>query len=443
MVLQLNSDLEAARAREGELQELSHKMSSKIEDLQKQLVALTTVQQPPPPLVSAGSRVAGSLHSDSYALQRSSSSASASCASEVRHLPPPPPPQSEDSARSSSRGGTRRRRASCSETGGAYAPSSTHSDNNSSSNGMAMVSPETKAYIAKAMTSMQTELSDMRHKYAQRLVAMESNLFKAEAAAQEAVSTCERLFQQLVNRTASLLAGRLGAGALTGPLQSGSYPFISTSAPDHSSQPLIPRPMTPSKRASMAAASAGNPQLAVLHAMNDKLSTENAGLLAELAKYATGKHPMLRKMGLTVLGQGDASSTTMGGGTLQSAPASNHLQPTASHAKLRLSSDGRPPTPGAGAASGTASSVTPAPSVSNVCVPNPVKDALAVAAKELLLCGRKELLPLVMIGEGWALDHSQPGRVWLSKHSKADESVSAAETHLQVRATNLALQVSR
>jgi hypothetical protein len=291
-----------------------------------------------------------------------------------------------------------------------------------------MISPDTKAYIAKAMTSMQTELSDMRHKYAQRLVAMESNMSKAEAVAQEAVSTCERLFQQLVARTASLLAGRLGPGALTGPL-----PGI-TAVSD--SQPLIPRPMTPSKRASMAAASAGNPQLAVLHAMNDKLSTENAALLAELARYATGKHPMLRKMGLTVLGQGDSSTSTP-----QQASV-NTLQSVASQAKLRPSSDGRPPTPGAAPVNASLSAPPTLPA-SNSCVPNPVKDALAAAAKELLLCGRKELLPLVMTGEGWALEHSQPGSVWLSKQSKADEAVNMAEAHLQVRATNLALQVGR
>eukprot|EP00967_Tisochrysis_lutea_P036633 scaffold44135_cov21-Tisochrysis_lutea.AAC.2 len=46
---------------------------------------------------------------------------------------------------------------------------------------------------------------------------------------------------------------------------------------------------------------AGQPQLAVLYAMNDRLSKENAVLLAELARFQSGKHPLLRKQGLTTL----------------------------------------------------------------------------------------------------------------------------------------------
>jgi hypothetical protein len=39
----------------------------------------------------------------------------------------------------------------------------------------------------------------------------------------------------------------------------------------------VPKIPTPAARASLAAAAAGQPQLAVLYAMNDKLSKENAG----------------------------------------------------------------------------------------------------------------------------------------------------------------------
>lgn len=35
----------------------------------------------------------------------------------------------------------------------------------------------------------------------------------------------------------------------------------------------------------------------VLHQMNERLAAENASLLAELARFRSGKHPLLHKAG--------------------------------------------------------------------------------------------------------------------------------------------------
>lgn len=270
----------------------------------------------------------------------------------------------------------------------------------------------------------------------------------------------------MVARTAAMLAGRVvGSSSSTSalPPRPASAAGPATAGSPARSSSLIPRPMTPTARAAQAAAAAGNPQLALLYQMNDKLAAENASLLAELARFTCGRHPLLKKAGLTTLtwqedGGSSASGTatptgsTSGGGTavlpvvaqlLRSASfgsAASGAGAGSSTVAGRLSASGATGSsfaggggPGSSASSTTASGASPGA--------NPVfsaaKEALAAATKEVLLCSRKELLPAVMTEEGWGGGSTGAGG---SGHTRADSALTTADMNLMLRSQLVTIQ---
>ncbi|GAX86047.1 hypothetical protein CEUSTIGMA_g13462.t1 [Chlamydomonas eustigma] len=267
--------------------------------------------------------------------------------------------------------------------------------------------------LMKAARRHKTELAACREDYARRLLDLEASLRKGEAASKELTRGVEALFTQLTHRTASLLAGRV---AIFGGLSPAFLPLpvgtCSTSA-------------TPSQLGGTMAPNGSSAN--VLHQMNERLSTENACLLAELAKFHAGKHPLQRKLQQAATGTAGNSAGTTGNTT------SSQLPPTSVAFSTTTASQ-----QGSAASSSSAA----------------VKEALASAVREVLLCSRQELLPALMTAEGWegsgcsdgagGNTEGGSGSYWSSSIShmggKAEAAVSAAESSMRMRAEFLELQ---
>ncbi len=282
----------------------------------------------------------------------------------------------------------------------------------------------------------------MREKYAERLVKMEEVVASCEAAMRDGTQGLERMFQVLVSRTAAVLAGRVGAAAGAGGGKS--------SGPG--------RPGTPGAAArgaaAAAAAAAGGPgggaANAVLLQMNERLAAENAQLLGELSKWSSGRHAMLRKMGATVLGVEPPGP--------QPPPPTNAALVAAALQAVQPSGGGGAGGGGSAAAppartstsgqSVSGASATGSGSGSAAAAPTPhsaAREALGVAAREVLLAGRKELLPAVMTAEGWgegvaAGQVDAAAAVAAVQGGRAEAAVTHAEGVMRLRAQVLALQ---
>lgn len=281
----------------------------------------------------------------------------------------------------------------------------------------------------------------MREKYAERLVKMDEVVASCEAAMRDGTQGLERMFQVLVSRTAAVLAGRVGAATGGGK---GGGPG---------------RPGTPGAAARGVAAAAataaaggagGGASNAVLLQMNERLAAENAQLLGELSKWSSGRHAMLRKMGATVLGVEPAGPPPPPPPTNAAlvAAALQAVQPSGGGAggggaavtpPARTSTSGQSVS-GAAATSGGAGAVAAAPTPQSAA-----REALAVAAREVLLAGRKELLPAVMTAEGWG-EGAAAGQVDAAaavaavQGGRAEAAVTHAEGVMRLRAQVLALQ---
>ena len=253
------------------------------------------------------------------------------------------------------------------------------------------------------------------------------------------VQGVERMFGVLVSRTAGLLANRLGGGSLA--LPSGS------------------RPVTPAAaRAAAAAAAAGGAggaATAVLMQMNERLAAENAQLLAELARWQSGRHGMLRKMGMSVLGAEPPPPPSEKPLTHEQKIA-QALAAVTGGARGGASGQGRQSTSGAsfpgssagsfggGAGDGVGGGVSAAAALGGVAggggsaQQTAAREALAAAAREVLLAGRKELLPAVMTAEGWG-EGAAPGGLDTGAASaalhggKAEAALVTAESVLRLR----------
>eukprot|EP00798_Chlamydomonas_sp_ICE-L_P010117 gene10117-8018_t len=151
----------------------------------------------------------------------------------------------------------------------------------SSSSGAAGASAAVE--MSKMMRRYQTEVAEIREDYARRLIPLEASLSKSEERAKEAIVACERLFDALVRRTAGVLAGRLVDPS--GVLPSPAVASTSSQRPPRPSVSSHGRPPTQSR---------GN-------AVN-----------AEIARWQSGKHPMLRKLGMGVLGADAPAGTSVG-----------------------------------------------------------------------------------------------------------------------------------
>ncbi|GAX81036.1 hypothetical protein CEUSTIGMA_g8471.t1 [Chlamydomonas eustigma] len=286
--------------------------------------------------------------------------------------------------------------------------------------------------LMKATRRHKTELAACREDYARRLLDLEASLRKGEAASRELTRGVEALFTQLTHRTASLLAGRV---ATFGGLSPAFHPLpvgtCSTSA-----TPSQLGNTSSSATASVATvttwlqqAAASNATAPSSSALHRSLSSgrENACLLAELAKFHAGKHPLQRKLQQAATGTAGNSAGTTGNTT------SSQLPPTSVAFSTTTASQ-----QGSAASSSSAA----------------VKEALASAVREVLLCSRQELLPALMTAEGWegsgcsdgagGNTEGGSGSYWSSSTchmgGKAEAAVSAAESSMRMRAEFLELQ---
>jgi hypothetical protein len=166
--------------------------------------------------------------------------------------------------------------------------------------------------------------------------------------------------------------------------------------------------------------------------MNERLSTENASLLAELAKFHAGKHPLQRKL-QTSSAAGSQAVTTGSTTTSQLPQTAGTAIPASISTPAVLSQQDL--------IASNRSSVA-------------VKEALAAAVREVLLCSRQELLPSLMTAEGWegrgndggSGAEGGGGSYWSNSGSshlggKAETAVSAAESSLRMRSDLMELQV--
>lgn len=268
---------------------------------------------------------------------------------------------------------------------------------------------------------------------------------QCEAAMSDGTKGLERMFGVLVSRTANLLAGRVpGAG------QGGS-----------SSSPA--RPPTPGGRGGQQTSAdlvtvtrggggggGGAAGLAVMQ-MNERLAVENAQLLGEVARWQSGRHTLLRKMGLAVAGADPQQQ--------QQQPAPSGPAPQFGYAAYVAAATGAPHSQqppaltrsssmsstsglGAGAAGGqTGQQQQPQQSPQQGGAPgSAVREALAAAVRDVLLAGRRELLPAVMTAEGWGEGLLLAGDGGGGGGSKAEAAIGAAESNVRLRAQVLALQ---
>ncbi|GIL67664.1 hypothetical protein Vafri_21000 [Volvox africanus] len=294
---------------------------------------------------------------------------------------------------------------------------------------------------SRAIRKMQTEVAAIREDYARRLVEMDDVVASCESNMRDGIQGLERMFNVLVSRTAGILAGRLG-------YFKGIMPGAKVSA----------RPGTPvvaagggGRPSTAAAAAAAAASTAVLH-MNERLAAENAQLLAELSRWQSGRHAMLRKLNMVVLGTDPLPPA---------APPLTHQQKIAQALAAVTGQQPSPPSPPQATAPLTPSAprifqyqqnFTGTPPPANTAATaaadtamTAAREALAAATRDALLAGRKELLPAVMTAEGWGGAAVQGG--WDTTATtqqlhggKVESSVAAAESSLRLRTQLLALQ---
>lgn len=225
-------------------------------------------------------------------------------------------------------------------------------------------SPQLSSDVAK----LQRMLIDVKEEYCSRLVHMEGELQRAETSALTYASQLDRMASGLAARTAILLKSRFSAASSYLPSSSASSVNGDTDCP-HSSRMNSSRNLEKSQLTK-----------SILQQMNDKLASENAALLVEVAR----------------------------------------LQANQVKSKLaRGSSDGDPP-------------LTPSS-------PSVAQDALNMTMKEALLSSRNRSLALVLTPEGWEGSSTTNQALFHQTKNPADLAIDAAEEDLRSRASNLAL----
>ncbi|KAG2502184.1 hypothetical protein HYH03_000671 [Edaphochlamys debaryana] len=323
----------------------------------------------------------------------------------------------------------------------------------------------------RAVRRLQSEVAAIREQYAQRLVSMEDSLSGCEAAMRDGLQGLDRLFGALVSRTAGILAGRVaGGGNSAAGGKPGARPGTPSAAAIRAAAAAATGAGSAAGGGGGGAAGASGAANAVLLQMNEKLANENAALLGELARWQSGRHAMLRKLGMTVAGveppppppppplthqqRIDQALAAVTGGKRGGGSDAATSTPDAANPS------GTPPLgpSGYGARVSSSGQAGPAPSQSPQHAhpspqhqhqqPHPMsaaREALAAASRELLLAGRRELLPAVMTAEGWgeggAAGGMDAGTAAAGLYGgRAEAALSSAESGMRLRAQVLGLQ---